>query len=404
MTFRSTYLIAILTMPLLAVSASAQQGPPPTPIRADAVRLETVQEHRQVTGELRAVARAQVATKEEGLVIELLVSEGQAVARGEVLAKLDRRNLQLERDRLEAEKLVAEATVIEREAQLALDLNDLDAVKRLDAQGASNARELADAQATARISEARLLAAQQSLKVIEAQMRLFDRRLEDMIITAPFPGVVTSKLTELGQWVQRGDALVEVVETDVYDAWLDVPQRFAEVALAQRVPMDLVIEAVGRTYRQVTPRVVPLIDPTARSFPVAARIPNDDGVLAPGMSVVAFVPLNTRSERLTVSKNAVMRNATGAYVLAIRAQGNDQPPIAVPTSIQPLFEIAGRVVIERGPLSAGDLVVSEGNERLFPGSPVQVIDTKSTDDEAGSGVNPSRASSDENAANSGQGG
>lgn len=402
MKFRSTKVLALVTMPLFAFSAAAQQGgPPPTPIRADAVRLETVQEHRQVTGELRAVARAQVATKEDGLVIELLVSEGQAVARGEVLARLDRRNLQLERDRLDAEKLVAEATITEREAQLALDQNDLDAVKRLNEQGASNARELADAQATYRVSEARLLAAQQSLKVIEAQIRLIDRRLEDMVIAAPFPGVVTSKLTELGQWVQRGDAIVEVVETDVYDAWLDVPQRFAEVALAQRVPVDLVIEAVGRTYRQVTPRVVPLIDPSARSFPVAARIPNDDGVLAPGMSVIAFVPLNQRSERLTVSKNAVMRNATGAYVLAIRSQGEEQPPIAVPTSIQPLFEIAGRVVIERGALSPGDLLVSEGNERLFPGSPVQVIETGAADN-----IATPRADSNggNNAANSGQGG
>ncbi len=356
-------------------TATAQQGPPPTPVRADAVQLQTVQEHRQVTGELRAVARAAVATKEEGLIIELLVSEGQSVARGEVIARLDGRNLALERNRLEAEGLVAEATVAEREAQVMLDQNDLDAVQRLAGSGASNPRELADAQAALRVSQARLRAAEQSLKVIEAQRQLLDQRLNDMVITAPFPGVVTRKLTELGEWAPKGSAIVEVVETDVYDAWLDVPQRFAEAALANPVPVDLVVEAVSRTYQQITPRVIPLVDPTARSFPVAARIRNDENLLAPGMSVIAYIPLNERAERLTVSKNAVLRNATGPYVLLVQPQGDEQPAVAVPMPIRPLFEIAGRIVIDRGGLSAGDLIITEGNERLFPGAPVQVVDS-----------------------------
>lgn len=357
---------------LLFAAPAAFAWQAPSPVRVDAVKLELVQEHRQVTGELRAVARAEVATKEEGLVIELLVREGQTVERGAVIARLDHRNFDLDLERMDAERLVAEATLMERRASLLLERNDLDAVIRLQEQGAANPRELSDAQARCRVAEARVISAERSLLVIDAHAQLLRQRIDDMVIRAPFSGVVTAKRTELGQWTPRGAAIAEIVETDVYDAWIDVPQRFAEAAIGNSVPIDIFIEAINRTFTQVQPRVIPLVDSAARTFPVAARLSNESGLLAPGMSVVASLPLNERRERLTVSKNAVMMNAGGPYVLVVRSLG-DGPLTTAPMPIRPLFEIAGRVVIDRGGLSAGDRVVVEGNERLFPGAPVSII-------------------------------
>jgi multidrug efflux pump subunit AcrA (membrane-fusion protein) len=73
---------------------------------------------------------------------------------------------------------------------------------------------------------------------------------------------------------------------------------------------------------------------------------------------------------LTVSGDAVLRNDIGAYVYVARGGGLGTPGTATPANVQVRFPVADRIVVESSALQPGDLVVVEGNERLFPGAPV----------------------------------
>src|SRR4051812_43663537 len=107
--------IAAISM-VASASALAQPagGMPAMPVLVDAARMDTTEQWREVTGELRAVRRALLAAEEEGLVIALEQQEGEPVEAGKVIARLRDTRARLDVQRAEAELAVKVATVAER--------------------------------------------------------------------------------------------------------------------------------------------------------------------------------------------------------------------------------------------------------------------------------------------------
>jgi RND family efflux transporter MFP subunit len=355
--------------PPIDTADGAQGGPPPSAVRVGTVERRLLQERRKVTGTLRAVARAKIATIEPGLVVELPVVEGQIVKAGDKLAVLDDRRLKLDVTRLDARRAVAVATEQVRQAELSLEQRDVDALRGLASRGATNPKELADAESMVAIAEARLIAAQRDLEVIAAEAELARTRLSDTVITAPFDGVIISKNTEHGQWVAEGDAIAEMIASGVYHAWLDVPQRFVGHVTAPNAMIHVEIEAAGRFVEPTPPTVVPLVDATARTFNIFVPVADPENQLAPGMSVTGWVPTGARAEHLTLPRDALLRNQAGFFVYVARRNGPG-PASAVPVKITVLFEVDDRVAVAAPELDDGDQVVVEGNERLFPMMPI----------------------------------
>ncbi len=353
-----------------ASKALAQGAPPPSPVLVDAARMESVLPRRQVTGELRAVQRAEVASQESGLLVELLVSEGARVKRGDVLARLDDERLGIMLAGVEAELAAQESTIAERQADVELAAREKESIEDATKNGAANVKELRDATSEHSAAVARRDSAERMARLIATRADLLRVRLEDMTIRAPFDGVVVSKMTQVGQWVDEGDAVAELLSTDPLEVWLDVPQRNMPLMLGWTEPVTITLEATGETLRAEAPRVVPAVDPRARTFSLVARVANADGRLTSGMSVIGWAPTGEPAEHLTVSKDAVMRNEVGSFVYVVRAMGPDAPPAAMPANIETLFELPERVAIRPGAVAPGDLVVVEGNERLYPTAPV----------------------------------
>jgi RND family efflux transporter MFP subunit len=289
---------------------------------------------------------------------------------------LDSRRLNLELARLEGQRRAAEAIVDARAAELDQDERDRDALKRLSQERASNPKELADAESQVVIAQARLEEARRDLEVLTAQVDLVQTKIDDTTITAPFAGVVVSKKTEVGQWLGTGGIVAEVVANEAYDAWLDVPQEFAEYLLSRDAEVQLRIDATGETFRASDLRIVPLVDPMARTFNVYIRLVNDERRLAAGMSLTGWVPTGERQEYLTVPSDALLRNDAGFFVYVARVQP-EGPAIAAPAQVDVLFETDGHVAVRGGSLRGGDRVVTEGNERLFPMTPIsfELVDT-----------------------------
>ncbi len=351
-------------------SAAFGQGGQPAAVTVESVRLEPVQQRRLLTGDLRAVHRSRVATQEPGLVVEMPVEEGQHVKAGEVLARLDDARLEVELQRNEADAQSAAALVEERNAMLAWRQRDLELYQTSYERGAANPRELFDAQSAVRIAEAIARQAERGGDVIAAQGDLLRKRLADMTIAAPFDGVVVIKHAEVGEWVGEGAAVAELVSTGQAEAWLDVPQSYYDVVARGTEPISISLGS-GRELRSTDRiRVVPMMDPRARTFFVVATLDDPEGSLTPGMSVKAWIPTGETAERLTVHRDAVLRNEAGAYVFVARAAGPNAPAVAMPVPVTELFPWEDRVVIDSAALGAGDPVIVEGNERLFPMMPV----------------------------------
>jgi RND family efflux transporter MFP subunit len=372
----------MLSLALCAVAAAqdgspadaAPKGPPPTPVRVAAVREESLAPRKKVFGELRAARRVTVATEEGGIVREVPVREGEAVAAGAVVARLDDARLKLEIAANAANLGVARATVGERESQLARAQRDLDLVNRAAAQGGTNPREIADNESAVAVAKAQLVQANAAITVVEQQGAYLAKRLADLEIRAPFAGVVTARHAEQGGWIAAGGMVVDLVDTVNLEGWFDVPQELygaaielsaqADKKLTRALPVDIET-ATGNAINAVGIRVVPEIDPRSRTFHAVLRIGREDRVaLASGIALTAYVPAGAQTPRLLVPKDAILRGESGPFVYAVR------DGIAVPVNVRIVFPSGADVAIEPGALAAGAKVVVEGNERLMPMSPV----------------------------------
>ncbi|MEN0020044.1 MAG: efflux RND transporter periplasmic adaptor subunit [Planctomycetota bacterium] len=353
-----------------AIAQDESQGPPPSPVRADAAVLEVIGDQTRVTGNLRPKRRASVAVEEAGLVIELATDEGERVAAGDVLARLDSDVLGLELAAAEQDRTVAEAQATEQQAWVEFWQQELQALENARSRGAVNDQELRRTRTELATSRARLSIAENSVSLADARAAVLRQRLNDTTLRAPFAGIVVRMQTELGQWANQGDTVLELVEIDTLEAWLDVPQRLLPTVSAGNVEASIRIDATGETKAVQKSRAVRDVNPVSRSFTLIGDVSNADGMLAPGASVIGFVPTGERVERLTIHKDAVQRNDTGQFVYVVT--GPPDAAVARPVRIKPLFQTASRVVIEAGSVNAGDQLVTEGAARLFPMSPVRV--------------------------------
>ncbi len=332
-----------------------------------------------VTGEIRAVRRAKVASQEEGLLISMLVVEGDRVTLDQPLARLNAARLEIALAGREADLRAARALIEQRESDRLMYERDVVSLERAVRNGAANEKELLDAQSSASSAEAALAEAMGQSASIEAAINLLKIRIEDTTIRAPFDGVVITRSVETGEWLDAGDEVIEILSINPLEAWLDVPQNLLGAALANNTKIAIFDARSGATIAAEHGRVIPLVDQRARTFSLVVSVANDEGDIAPGVAVTGSAPTGAIVDRMTIDRDAILRNETGPYVYVLREGEQSGPAMVQIAPIKPLFDFEGRLVIDFGALSPGDLVVIEGNERLYPTAPVVAIEPSDTE-------------------------
>ena len=365
-----------LTAPVIAqdgASDGAPKGPPPTPVRVAEAKQESLAPRKRVFGELRASKRSVLAAEEGGIVREIVAREGEHASAGAVLARLDDSRLKLELAANAAALDAAKATAGEREATVARAERDLELLRKAQAQGGTNPREMSDAESELAIARAQLSQSRAAIKVIEEQGALLAKRVADLEVRAPYAGFVTKLHADAGAWVASGGAVCDFLGSDNFDGWFDVPQELlgpandlvksAAAGTERAVPVDIQT-TTGASIIAVGIRVVPEIDPRSRTFHAVVRVYKGDAALADGLSLVAFVPQGAPQPWTLVPKDALVYQGTNASLFMV------QNGVAVPVQVRVAFPVGDLVALEPAALPVGAQVVVEGNERLIPMSAV----------------------------------
>ncbi len=345
-------------------------GPPPALVRVGAVASELVQNQWNVVGRLAQVRRAVVAAEQSGRVVAVQAEEGDAVTGNKtVLAKIDDVWAKLDLRTTEAKVQQTEARVAETDARLDQSRRDLRALEDLLASNSAKPREVEDQRATVAEDKAQLDYAHAQLAAAQVEHDRSKENLARLTIVAPFDGVVVKKLTEVGEWVNKGSGVAEIISTGTIDAVIDVPEKYVNY-LRPGQNLEVVIESLSVEVTGRVASITPLGSTAARTFPVKVRIDDRQGKLKSGMSVVARVPTGRKSRQLTVPRDAVQRSAVGNAVW-LNLDGK-----AMPVSVKVLFGVGDRYAVAPvgggPPLMPGMQVVIEGAERLFPTQPLIV--------------------------------
>lgn len=356
-----------------ALGAGGPSAPPPATVIVASVVKKPVQETRRVVGSLRAVERAEVAAQESGAVLEMKVDVGDSVSKGDVIALIDDRRLKASMLEAKANLTASEAAIEERKAESERASRDLEMKKRLLSQRAVAEREVLDAQESAVVSESRLKASRDQVEAMRSALELLNVRLSDAIIKAPFDGRIIQRHVDPGEWIAPGSPVVTLVSTGEIEAWMNVPERFIGQISSSGENLRIVSDGSGESASVVQLRQVADIDPVTRLFPVVATLENEGGTLAPGLSVHAELPIGKARERLGVPVDSLIESYQGSSLMKVVSTG-EGPPIAERIPVTTLFRRDDLVFVESEDLKPGDRVVVEGNERLFPGTPL-LIDT-----------------------------
>lgn len=350
----SRILVGVLSAFVL-LSASAQNGAPVTVVD---IRQQSIFRQVPLTGTVTSLRNARLSAATSGLVNELAVDVGSRVAAGDVLLQLDPELAALQ---LQS----AEASVLQ--ARNALE----DARRRLN-----EARELAPqrsiAESVVRDLESEVAVDDATLQQARADAGYRRALLERHTVRAPFDGVVGAKLTEVGEWVTPGQAVLELVATDAVRLDFPVAEDFLP-AIHRGGEVRYQLNATpGEEYAGEVATVVPVTDPGARTFLLRVRPQEEGPALQPGMSVRAVLQLPTQRSALVVPRDATLRYPDGRTVVWTVENG-DNGPQAVEHPVQTGLQFEGLVEIRSG-LEADARVVVEGNEALQVGQAVQVRD------------------------------
>ncbi|MEQ9095206.1 MAG: efflux RND transporter periplasmic adaptor subunit [Phycisphaerales bacterium] len=375
MRWNAAVFLAALGVFFFGIDVGLAQAPPAT-VRIDQARSQPLETWRESTGQIRAARRSVLAAEEEGLVADVLVREGDKVQAGQVIARLDDKRAALELRRARAVLESVKAVVAEREALVENAKRDLERVQQTFDRGGGNEREVDQARTDLQAAEARLAAARADVVLNEVLVDLAQTRVEDMIVRAPFGGRIVRRVAEAGQWLGGGDTVAEMVSLETVEAWIDVPERLIDRLTREDGRVRVRVPATGDEVEAERFTIVPDADPRSRLFPVRVVLANEEERFRPGMSVIGLTPTGVTEPTLTVHKDAMLRDDAGEYVYFAVA-GQDGGFAAAPARVTRLFAAGDRVAIRAGAMPPGAMVVVEGNERMFPMQPLNIVNLPS---------------------------
>jgi membrane fusion protein (multidrug efflux system) len=318
-----------------SASGAAPMEMPPMPVDVAIAELGEVVDAVSATGRIEAVQAVELRSDEQGRVLELLFREGQAVAAGTPLVRLDDALLRAQAARARAERDLARQQLARAE--------------RLRAESAASPADLERADAGARSAEA-------ALWVLELQ-------IERSTVRAPFAGRVGQRFVSVGDYVTTATPLLTIQTTDPQRAVIDVPERYAgDLQVGQEVEFTIAAEP-GRTFTGRVEFIDPVVQPETRMIVVKARAPNRDHVLKAGMFIEASLAIATRSGAVVVPEDAVQPLRTANVVWAVVDGKASRRVVTLGTRSRGVVEIVEGV-------AAGEQVVVGGLERMQEGMPV----------------------------------
>ena len=352
------YRRTILLLATLLISANAAAE---VPVQVETVTNRVVVKQINVTGTVTSPRTAVLSTAVAGIVAELTIDEGDRVETGDVLLRLDAELAQLALER-------ALAAVKQREIAVA------DARRRfVEAEEVGTQRGIARTQIESLRAE--VASNEAALAASRAAAREQQAIVERNTLKAPFAGVISERYAELGEWVNPGDGLFELVATENLRFDFRVGQdNYA--ALSPETPVDITLDASpDRAIPGYVDAIVPVKNPSARTFLVRVRANTEDTgnalLITPGMSARGTLNIDTGRSGVAVSRDAILRFPDGRVTVWVVDPGGDLPVVREQL-VQTGSEFDGVVEITSG-LADGDVVVVRGNEMLQEGQEVSIV-------------------------------
>lgn len=341
----------------LNVAAGKSDAGPAIPVTVASVSKADFPVYLTGLGTVQGFNTVTVRTRVDGEINQIAFKEGQMVKESDLIAQIDPRPFQAALDQANAKKAQDEASLAnaQRDLQRSTKLGDFATKQTVDTQTS------AVQQLTAQI------AADQAT-IFNAQTQL-----DYASIRAPISGVTGIRQVDVGNIVNAATqtGIVTIAQIEPISVIFTAPEgQLPDIAAALRQHETKVTAFTSDGRRMLSEGTLSLmnnqVDTTSGTIRLKATFDNKDHALWPGLSVSTRLLVNTLKDAIVMPDDAVQHGNDGLYVFAV-AEGNkaDVRKVRVGPSTD------GKTLVESG-VSAGDQVVTRGQYRVQPGSPLAI--------------------------------
>ena len=329
-----------------AASAPAASGAPVSApgVSVDATKVERLAMPKGITavGSLRSDESVTLRPEVAGRISAIQFREGERVAKGAPLIKLDPSVTQAEFQQAQANMTLAKAKY-----DRAIDLQGKGFISGQAKDEAEN-----------------------NLKVGEASLALAQAKLAKLSIAAPFSGIIGLRSVSVGDYVKEGADMVNLEAIDPLKVDFRVPEIYlSQIRAGQSLQMNL--DAVpGKTYEGKVIAINPLVDAAGRAVVIRAQVRNQDTSLRPGMFVRVRLLTQQTQEALVVPEQAIVPQGDEWFVFRVVAGKAQRAKVEIGQRRD------GKAEVLKG-LNDGDMIITAGQLKIRDGVPVTIAAAQS---------------------------
>ena len=330
-----------------------------------AVQRMSVQRDVDLSGTLLSPDQARVSSEVAGIITDVPVQLGTEVRAGDLLVRLEPRELQLAVDR-------AEGQLRQIEAQLGIDhaqakrppsddqiasvrqamanrddarntfkraeqLHQRGLMSQVDFDSAETRLKVADANYQASVDNVQALKA--TLQDRRASFELAQKKLNDAVVRAPVAGSIAERLVQPGEYIRENTPVVTIVQVNPLKLKTAIQERYAG-AIRPGQAVAFAVEAFPtRTFAGKVAYVSPSVDQATRTFPVEALVDNGDRVLKPGFFAKGVVHTHRDENVMAVPEDAISTLAGVSTVYVIEGGKARQQQVSLGARQDKLVEI-----------------------------------------------------------------
>jgi membrane fusion protein, multidrug efflux system len=357
--------IVTSVLPIGVSKPDAAPAARPVPVVAVTARQGDMDLYLNGLGTVTALYTVTLRSRVDGELITVNFTEGQVVKKGDLLAQIDPRPYQVQRQQ-------AEGQLLKDKAGLKINELNLDRYTILAPAKTITKQQLDEQAALVKQSEG-------VLETDEATIKNIDLQLKYCEITAPIPGTIGLRLVDPGNMVKANDPMGMAVINQLQPITIvfTIPQD--DIGKVQRqinAGKKLTVDAYDRDRKTklASGSLMALdnqVDTTTGTVRLKAVFPNDDNMLFPNQFVNARLLVDTKRDAVIVPAPAVQQGPNGTFVYVV---GSDSTVEVRSVAVGPTE--GDETAIESG-LSPGDVVVVDGVDKLQKGTKVALRERSS---------------------------
>ena len=309
---------------------------PPTSVNGIIVSTQDFANTVNVSGTIEANEQVQIRSEISGLVRSVNFKEGSNINRGDLLIKIDDRELQ--------------AMLVQAKTK-----------ENLDAEIEGRAKKLLKSEAISQEEDDNAIA---ELKLLQAQTQLIRAQLSKTEIRAPFSGKIGLRNISSGTYVTPATDIVNLVSVNPAKISFSVPEKYAQM-VENGTSITFTIAGTSKVFNAKIYAKEPAIAVNTRTLILRATSNNSDGLLLPGSFANVTLPLENIKEAILVPSEAVIPILNGKQVFVSRNG------FAKAIEIKSEIRTDKDVLVSSG-LTKGDTVLTSGVMAIKPDGPVKV--------------------------------